>query len=388
MFNDALIIFRKEAGNILRDRASLVANYLLPLLLMPVIFGVLGVVTKVQTDSHEQTVYQVAFAGPRDSGFEKLLGANLQYTLGLEPGSPDGVTVTFAPGHTAGASGAVEVAYDSSRQDLSYAGQAILTALQQYNQQLAEQSLLKNGLDPTALSPLQTVVRDLAAPEVQGAQMIAFMLPYVIMLMLFAGSMGLGLAVTTGEKEKGSLAGLLVNQVSRTSIAVGKILFVLVSAMINAITSAIGIMGGLLLQGFLAGDGPFQMGSLGALGNPANFAVLVVTVMMASVLAASVIVWIGVMAKSMKEAGGYITPVYIIVIVGAIAGSSMDTATAFWLHLVPLLNSALVIKAAILGALEVTPVLMAFGVNLLAGGVLIALTARAFESENVLATVS
>ena len=66
MWSDALILFRKEAGNVLRDRGAVFANYLLPLVLMPLIFGVLGSINKVQEDSHRQTVYHLAFAGGRE----------------------------------------------------------------------------------------------------------------------------------------------------------------------------------------------------------------------------------------------------------------------------------------------------------------------------------
>ncbi|MEI8095100.1 MAG: ABC transporter permease subunit [Spirochaetales bacterium] len=387
MWSDALILFRKEAGNVLRDRGAVFANYLLPLVLMPLIFGVLGSINKVQEDSHRQTVYHLAFAGGRDAEFERMLAQSLQFVGDLAPGDPAGLTVTFAPGHTTGQPGKVEVAFDSSRQDLSFAGQMVLAALDRYNRVLAADLLAAKGLNPEVMTPLQGTVRDLAAPEVQGSQGLAFLLPYMILLMLFAGSMSLGLAVTTGEKEKGSLASLLVNQVSRTSIAVGKILFVLASAVVNALTSAVGVLGGLYLQSQLGGSGPLGSGSLGALSHWENFAVLAVSVVVASVLAASIIVVIGVRAKTMKEAGGYIMPVYLLVIVGAVAGSSLDASSSFWLHLVPLLNTALVIKASILGSLQPLTVLMALAVNVAAGALLVGMTARAFESEAVLNTV-
>ena len=386
MFSDALIIFRKEAGNILRDRGAVFANYLMPLLLMPLIFGALGMVNKIQTDSHKQTVYHVAFAGPRDPGFEQQLAGSLQYQADLAPGDPSGLTVAFPADHTPGSAGGVTVSYVHTRQDLAYAGQVIQSAFDRYNAVLSAKVLAAKGLSAADLTPLKVTVKDLSAPETKGAEGLSFLLPYLILLMLFAGSMGLGLAVTTGEKEKGSLASLLVNQVSRTSIAVGKILFVLASSLVNALTSAIGILAGLALQGTLLGNDGAPQGTLGALANPGNFAVMVVAVMVASVLAASIIVSIGVRAKTMKEAGGYIIPMYLLVIVGAVAGSSLDAATSFWMHLVPLINTALVIKAAILGALEPLPVVLALGVNTAAGALLVWLTARAFESENVLAT--
>jgi len=375
MLKDALILFRKESGNVLKDPAALFANYLLPLLLFPLILGALGAVDSLKTSSNRGTEYRLAWEGPRDPGLETRLQARLHWTEDLPPGSPEGLTLGLPAGYRPGVPADLALAYDSTRQDLSWAADQIRQAVDEHNAVLL----------PPAPRPLTVVVKDLAKPEAAGAGLLAFLLPYLVVLFLFAGSMNLGLAVTVMEKEKGSLASLLVNQVSRTSIAVGKVLFVLVSGLVNTLTSGIGMILGILIQVGLRSGGAVPMG-LGALGDPAVLAVVLATVLAASVLSSAVVVWIGVLSRSMKQAGGYVTPVYMVVLVGAIAGSSLDAGTSFWLHLVPLLNTVLVLKAGILGALQAGPTLMALAVNLGLGLGLIVLTARAFEREDVLTT--
>ena len=49
------------------------------------------------------------------------------------------------------------------------------------------------------------------------------MLPYFITILLFAGAMGLGVDMITGEKERGTMASLLVTPVKRSSIVLGKV---------------------------------------------------------------------------------------------------------------------------------------------------------------------
>jgi sodium transport system permease protein len=244
------------------------------------------------------------------------------------------------------------------------------------------------ALAPPVPRPLTIQTVDLARPEAQGAGLLAFLLPYLVVLFLFAGSMNLGLAVTVMEKEKGSLALLLVNQVSRTSIALGKVLFVVASGLVNTVTSGLGMVGGLLLQGALAAStGPALTVGIGGLAHPGTAVVVLGTVFVASILSSALVVWIGVTSRTMKQAGGYVTPVYLVVMVGAIAGSSLDAATSFGLHFVPLLNVVMVLKAAVLGQLQTLPVVVTTLVNAGVGAFLVWRTARAFESENVLATV-
>lgn len=375
MLKDALILFRKESGNVFKDPAALFANYLLPLLLFPLIFGALGAIDLAKNTSNRGTVYRLAWEGSRDPGLEAALKAKMNWVEDLAPGDPAGLTLTLPPGRTPGTPAVLQVAYDSTRQDFGWAYRAIADTVSAYNDALA----------PTPPRPLTLKTLDLARPEAASAGLLSFLLPYLVVLFLFAGSMNLGLAVTVMEKEKGSLAVLLVNQVSRTSIALGKVLFVMASGLVNTLTSGVGMVLGLLLQGVLAGSGGVPMG-VGALGDPVVLLVVLASVFAASILSSAAVVWIGVVSRTMKQAGGYVTPVYMVVLVGAIAGSSLDAATSFWLHLVPLLNTVLVMKAGILGSLQPLPVVIALGVNLVLGGLLVWMTARAFESEDVLST--
>lgn len=375
MFKDALILFRKETGNVFKDPAALFANYLLPLLLFPLIFGALGAIDLVKNTSNRDTVYRLAWEGSRDARLEAELKTRMNWVEDLSPGDPAGLTLTLPSGHRPGTPAVLQVAYDTTRQDFGWAYRAIADAAGAYNDVLA----------PPPPRPLTLKTLDLARPEAAGAGLLAFLLPYLVVLFLFAGSMNLGLSVTVMEKEKGSLAVLLVNQVSRTSIALGKVLFVMASGLVNTLTSGAGMVLGLLLQGLLAGAGGMPMG-IGALGDPLVLAVVLLSVLAASILSSAAVVWIGVVSRNMKQAGGYVTPVYMVVLVGAIAGSSLDAATSFWLHFVPLLNTVLVIKAGILGSLQAVPVAAALTVNLLLGALLVWMTARAFESEDVLAT--
>ena len=85
-----------------------------------------------------------------------------------------------------------------------------------------------------------------------GREKIGFMLgsilPYLVIILIFVGAMHTAVDITAGEKERGTLATLLVSQLSRLEIVLGKYFSVMV---ISAISMLWGWWGSVLLFLFL-----------------------------------------------------------------------------------------------------------------------------------------
>ena len=56
-----------------------------------------------------------------------------------------------------------------------------------------------------------------------GGKALGMMLPYFVTILLFAGAMGLGTDMVAGEKERGTMASMLVAPIKRSSIVLGKV---------------------------------------------------------------------------------------------------------------------------------------------------------------------
>ncbi len=54
-----------------------------------------------------------------------------------------------------------------------------------------------------------------------GGKALGMMLPYFVTILLFAGAMGLGTDMVAGEKERGTMASMLVAPIKRSSIVLG-----------------------------------------------------------------------------------------------------------------------------------------------------------------------
>jgi sodium transport system permease protein len=197
--------------------------------------------------------------------------------------------------------------------------------------------------------------------------------------------MAMGLDTTAGEKERGGLAALLVNQVSRTSIALGKIFFVVTSGLINSTSSFLGLLIAFRLNRAFFGASIFS-GTMAL--TPLSISALLLVLFVGSGVAASIIVLLGSLARNMKEGAGYVTPVYIVVIVLGVATISMDAVSSISVYLIPLVNIVFCLKGIILSQIQLVQLLLTVGVNALLISVIALITSRLYNSERILNTIN
>ncbi len=383
MLRDALIIFRKELGNVMRDRRVILANYVLPLLLFPAFFFAISFFQDIQTQEQGETVYPVSILNAPDEGYQQILESIILVEPVDNPRARDVVTVQFPE---TGTRGEVQIYADSTDNALAYAGRMAEVALDQYEQLLASAILAEAGLQQADLDRFQATRVDVAPEEAQGTGILVAMLPYFIIIFVFAGSMGMGMTVTAGEKENGSLAGILVNQVSRSSIAIGKVLFLVTSALLNAVSSFAGIL--IAVSFGLLGDQLGGATSVGGLTTPVGLIALLVVLVTTAGFAASVIILLGSLARSMKEASGYIMPVYLIAILIGVATIGLDTAENLLVFLAPIVNAIFLLKGLILSQYTLVQVLLTAAVNLGVLALMTVFTSRVYNSERILQTTT
>ena len=403
MFKDSLIIFNKEAAVVFRDRRAVFSNFLLPLVLLPVVLGLIGFVQQYQSQKRVEAEYSIAFVNLPEqlplegklSGLSDFLSERLSFITDIEPHSKNGITVEFPVGFDWQMPASILIYADASRQDMRYAATQVQTAIQDINLQLGEAKLSALGLDTDSLYPLNSELVSIAtesgSDKGEGLLFLTSVLPYIILIYLFTGAVGLALSVTAGEKERGSLASLLVNQVERSAIALGKTLAIMVVAILNAIASIIGLLiGSLLFSYFMGGSSAAPSAeaasAIGGAGSPFGAISLVLIILSAASVSASLVVFIGSKAKTVREGHSYITPVTMIVLLTAVTGMNMDLRSDVWLCLIPFVNSVVVIKGAILSELLLQHLLVSLAVNVLATCGFVFLTAREFNQERVLFT--
>lgn len=381
---DALIIFRKELKALLKDKRTLFSTLIIPLTIVPILFlGIGTVISSLESEAVEH-IYALHLEHIEDGRFLSELSARLSFAL-VPSREEAELTVAFPRQFSSQKGGTVELIYDSSSQKIQYAASQVRAALNGFNYQLSQGTLAEVGLSWSDLENFAIVTIDTAPPAAQsGGSMLAMMVPYFLLIFLFAGSMNAALDVTAGEKERGSLAALLVNQVGRTSIALGKVLHVMTVSIASACATFVGLLISISLPSSNAmfGSG-FQNSTLSF-----NLLIIILLCLVAAALfTATLLTLLGSLAKTVKEGATYVMPLYMVIILIGVTTMYMDVSSNILLFIVPYINIIFAMKASFLGLTHPLHLLMALASNLLYALIGIRLVATLYNSERILQTV-
>lgn len=215
--------------------------------------------------------------------------------------------------------------------------------------------------------------------KAQG-KMFGYIIPYMITILLFAGAMNLGTDSFAGEKERGTMAALLMTPVKRSRIVYGKLIALMILSGLSAL-----IYGGSMIFAL-----PLLYRTLGAmLGQSLSFTVgqmgmllvLIVTLVFSYV---ALIALCSTFAKNMKEANTYIMPVYMVVMAIGVVSMFRGEDTSNLQYLIPLYGPTMALKNIFTLDITAPGFLLATLSNLGSGAVFAWATARMFRSEKIM----
>lgn len=218
--------------------------------------------------------------------------------------------------------------------------------------------------------------------EKAGGKTLGMMLPYFITILLFAGALGIGTDMIAGEKERGTMASLLVSPVKRSSIALGKVFALMV---ISGLSSLVYVLVMVLfaptmmdsMSGAKAGTLDFHL-------NPQQILMMGALLVAIAFFYSAIIALISVFAKSVKEASSYVMPVYMLVLVVGMLTMFQSKAADVKSFCIPVYNNALALQGILTGELTAGPYLVTLVMTLLLGAVFLGAIVKAFESEKIM----
>jgi len=276
----------------------------------------------------------------------------------------------------AGGQATVTVLYTERHDESSEALKRVRAVLEQVGHGTLMLRLEAAKLPDSFAEPVLTEAKDVDFDKDLGPLIASRILPVLLIVMLFMGALYPSIDVTAGEKERGTLETLLVAPVRPLEVMAAKYLTVSVisiaTSMANLAAMAATFSFGLQLDEKVTTRVAF---------GPAQIVTMAVCLVPASLLVSGVSLAIASLARSFKEAQSLLTPVSLIGMVPGIVAMVPGVELNAWTALVPLLNLALLIKAVVLGAAGVGPVLITCAVIVLCALGAIKLAANAFVSE-------
>jgi sodium transport system permease protein len=392
-----VVVFKKEFLDTIRDRRTLVAMVLVPLVLFPLLIVGGSWLAQSQIEEAAQETLAVAVvgdAGADRSSFRAQIDAasNIEVVDGLsrdtvrarvDRGALDaGIVFASSFGATveANAAGTVNLIYQSD-DDTEVLLRRLRPLLDQYEQQLLEARFEALGLSTEATRAVTVREVNMASEQTQMAQELGGFLPYMFLIFCFTGAMYPALDMGAGEKERGTLETLLTTPVSRYQFLVGKTLTITLAGLFAALVSILSIMGSIwfiedIPQSIL--DTAMNILSPGVVG------VLLSLLVPLTVFFAAAQLSLSFYAKSFKEAQSTVSPLLIAVIfpafLGLLPGFSLNTTTA----LIPVLNVALATKQALAGTLGAGHLMLVYASLLTLAAATLGVSLYVIRSERVL----
>ena len=372
-------IIKKEFSRFFLDRRMVLTTLLLPGLLIYVVYTAIGSITSAIAEvPSTPAVYVQNMPASLSDAIGGMFEVRQQSVSDEEAkeqirqGDID-LLVIFPEnfdelGATSGEVPSVSIYYYSAETASSSAYSMMVALLDGYEQQISNVFDINSGGD----------VYDLADSSSVSMYILSMIVPMVLIMLMLSGCVSVVLESIAGEKERGTIATLLVTPMKRSSLAVGKILSLSVIAMLSGISSFVGLI--LSLPNMMGGTGvDFSLAAYGALDYLGLLLVVISTVLVFVALLSIISAY----ARSTKEANGLIAPVMILIMVCSLC-SMFITSPSIGFFFIPVLNSALCISSLMAGTFAVAPFVITMCVNLVFAALLSVILTFMFNSEKVM----
>ena len=392
MKSNTLTIIKKEFARFFGDRQMLFTTVLLPGILIYLIYSFMGMgMKKMVTDGANELVTLCvenlpASMAPIVDGIpatmttqqavsqediEKLKDKNLNVVLVRFPTAFDEKVATYDP-QSGMAAPNVEIYYNSANNASSRVYHMLEASLSAYENQLS------NRFDINRADNVEAHF-DMASQDDVLGSILSKLIPMLILMMLFSGVMAIAPSAIAGEKERGTIATLLVTPLRRNELALGKVVSLSGIALMSGISSFIGIA--LSLPKMIQADAEGM-----TLNYTFNDYLVILLIILATVLImASAVSLLSALAKDVKNAGTMITPFMLVVVLcGLMPMFQSSTPESLTAYLIPFYNAVQVMTAVFAHEMKWMPVIVTLAANVVYTGVAVWVLTRMFNSEKVM----
>lgn len=390
-----LTIFKKELIDTLRDRRTIIAMIVVPLLVFPLLIGVTTKISISQAKKAKEKKLKVAVIDPAGSNkFVETLSSRDDVRL-IENVDPDSIRSLIRSDSLDGAfvfsrtftrqvqklrSGRVKF-YFKSTEDREIEKKRMTDFIEDFEKQLLAERFSKMDLDKNIVKAINLVEVDIATTQEKIGKAIGGFLPYIFVLFCFIGAMYPAIDMAAGEKERGTIETLLTAPVSRFQILLGKFGTVVVTGIGSAVVSIFGLYLGIRMATEIP---PELTEVLKSILEPRTIILLVSLLLPLTMFFAGILLSLSMFARTFKEAQSIITPFNIVIIlpvaIGLLPGITLNKVTAW----IPILNVSLATKEIIAGTIQYGLLALVYLSLAILAGASLFLASKLFLRESVI----
>lgn len=393
-----LAVFKKELYRVFSDAKLVFTTFLLSPLMMIAIFFIILLIGQMMSNKVEQSLPNILVKDAPSifanmEGFAVTDGSNLsleeiadkvknkEYEVALvfDPNFMERVKASENP--------KIRTILDSSN---DYAQRALRGIEETYFEPFKQKTIVERigGEEKLQVYQIEDISFEMKVADerkVMGS-MVGKMAPYFILMMIFASAMSLVIESVAGEKERGTLATQLITPIKRESLALGKLFGLSVHAAISAVVSVLSLFGMFLAVRVFLPQSVLEEMSIhipyGLTEVSMVMAILVPTLLMNT----SLLMMLSSFGKTIKEATGYVMPLYMATIILSMIPMNAPRGEAFsiWMYCVPILGQAVALSDVLSFSVRFVPMLIAVSIPLIIVVIMIWLIRNMFNNERMI----
>lgn len=397
------VILSKELKRVFGDKKMVFSLFILPIILIAGIYGMMFFLVDKQKSSINEHVSEV-FVQNMPDNFSELMSKHTECNINVIPAGesadtykdklldgtydlvvvfPENFYENFKNADATSALPDIKTFYNPSEDNSGEARTRFTeTYLEEYKQLLLNERF--GSLNYAMVFSVDADNPDMIVQDDGKAtgKILGTIIPYLITILIFGGAMGLGVDTIAGEKERGTIANLLISPIKRVDIIMGKIAALAIVSVLSAGVYVISFIGSAVVLSKKSGMGEmFNRLSLNFTSlQIVQFVVLLLGLVL---LYVGIIGFVSLMAKNIKEAQSFIMPVYIIVMfAGMITMYSGDVTSGS--YMIPVYNTSAAFKGIFERTITMNQYLTSTIITYAFAGVMVCLMAKAMNSEKIM----
>lgn len=392
------IVFRKELLDALRDKRTLFATIILPLLLLPVIMFGFGAAASASVRKVQKEGFNIVILGEEHAPklvsslrgtssikiendtnnlAERISLKKLRAAVVVPPNFENDLEKRNEPAP-------LEILHYAGEMRSQFAVRTLQSTIRVYSDSVVSDRLSAANLPTDLIRPFTTEEKNIAPPEKVGGNIFGGLIPYLIIFLSFVGAMGPAIDLTAGEKERGTIETILASPVSRTDLVLGKFLMVLTASLVTTLISLSSFAITFVIPSAFIQQLSRVGGGAGLQISGTNILAVFALVFPLAILFSAGLLAIALLARTFKEAQSYLSPLMMLIVLPAMAALLPGIEPRFPLTLIPVLNVSLISKEVLSGLYHWPQLLMVWGSTWVYAGLALASAVWMFRRESVL----
>ncbi|MEQ8187405.1 MAG: ABC transporter permease subunit/CPBP intramembrane protease [Candidatus Eremiobacterota bacterium] len=384
------IIFKKEMKDTLRDRNILISQFLLPLVLYPLVVIITSTLFTGQIKKAEDSISRIYIynsikspilsdtikASPLlkevdlKNPFKMLADGNLELIIFI----PD----DYTEDPESNGSFELKFHYNSTNELSMMARNRIDELLKTYNDILVKNRLKYRALSVSLINPLKMSSETVSTKKREVGSMIGGILPFLIILFTITAGFLPALDVIVGEKERGTLETLLVSKITKSDIIIGKFMAVWATALMS---TCLHLLSSTVTFATLAQE---ALAKLPISFTWTAFIAVIFLMIPLTGFVCSAIMAVTMVAKSYKEGSNYLSALTLLMFMPLSIIFSPSMKATFATSIVPIFNVSILFRDILKGDFNAGHTVVTFIATFVYTSIILWISLKLFEQEDIL----